>query len=104
MTSGGIENVAADIKGYVKFDAPGVYTVALWSNDGLKASLGGQQIAYLDEITACTIAGEIEVNVPSAGWYEFAATYFQKQGGYCLIMEWGKGDDVDVVPASAFGH
>ena len=105
LTSGKPFFVAAEITGYIKFDRAGTYTLDFLNNDGLEMSIGGQQVAKYDGIHACGYAGEIEVNVPSAGYYAVEATYFQRKGTACLLMEWGAtADDLDYVPDSAFFH
>ncbi len=104
LTSGQEHRVAARITGYMKFDAPGDYTLEVYSNDGIQITLGGREIVKVDAKRGCDPTGEVEVRVPSAGWYEIEALYWQRKGGSCLIMEWaGEGGALDVVPASAFG-
>jgi hypothetical protein len=105
LTSGESEKVAADITGYIKFDAPGTYTLEFLSNDGLEIAIGGQPVGKYDGIHSCGYVGEIEVEVPMAGFYALQATYFQRKGTACLMMEWGPDSDgLDIVPDSAFFH
>lgn len=105
LTSGKATFVGAEITGYIKFDSPGTYTLDFLNNDGLIMNIGGQQVARYDGVHACGYAGEIEVNVPQAGFYALQATYFQRKGTACLMMEWGaSSDDLDFVPDSAFFH
>lgn len=97
--------VAAGISGYIKFDAAGTYTLDFLNNDGLELFIGGQKVADYDGIHACGYAGEQEVVVPVAGYYALEATYFQKKGTACLMMEWGPDSDgLEPVPDSAFFH
>jgi hypothetical protein len=104
LTSGQEHKVAARIKGYMKFDAPGDYTLEVYSNDGVQITLGGREIVKVDAKRSCDPTGEVEVRIPEAGWYEIEALYWQRKGSSCLIMEWAKeGGELDVVPASAFG-
>lgn len=98
------KHVAADISGYIKFDAPGIYTLNFMTNDGLEAWIGGQEVAYYDDRTPCGPTGEIEVSVPTAGWYPIQALYFQRLATACLMMEWGTGGGLSQVPNAAFGH
>ena len=102
LTSRKAQKVAAGISGYIRFDAPGTYTVNVFSNDGISMSIGGQQVALYDEIHACEPAGEQEVSVPQAGWYALEATYFQRKGTACLVMDWNVGGSMAPVPDSAF--
>lgn len=105
LTSGQEFKVAARIKGYLRFDAPGTYTLDVYSNDGLELSIGGREVAKVDEKRGCDPIGTVEVKVPEAGWYDLEALYWQRKGGSCLTMEWAAdGGTLEVVPAEAFGH
>lgn len=105
LTSRKPMRVAARIKGYMKFDAPGVYTLDVLSNDGLQMTLGGREIIKHDERTGCESVGKVEVSVPNAGWYELEALWFQRQGTSCLEMNWAaEGGSMTAVPGSAFGY
>lgn len=105
LTSGQALRVVAGITGYVKFDAPGIYTIDFLSNDGLQVKIGGKEVVYLDERTPCDPSPATQVQVPSAGWYDLEAVYFQRLGTACLHMRAGKeGSRVTWMPNSAFGH
>lgn len=105
LTSGKAMKVAASISGYIKFDRAGAYTLDFLNNDGLQISIGGQEVGFYDDIHSCGYAGEIDVDVPKAGFYELEAIYFQRKGTACLMMEWGPDSDgLDLVPDSAFFH
>ncbi|WP_298921621.1 PA14 domain-containing protein [uncultured Roseobacter sp.] len=105
LTSGKATKIAAEISGYIKFDTPGTYVLDFLNNDGLEISIGGHIVGYFDEVHACGYAGEQEVNVPEAGYYALEATYFQRKGTACLMMEWGPDSDgLELVPDSAFFH
>ena len=105
LTSGVAMQVGALISGYIKFDSPGTYTLDFLSNDGLEIAIGGQMLGKYDGIHACGYVGEVEVQVPQAGYYEVAATYFQRKGTASLMMEWGPDSDgLETVPNSAFYH
>ncbi|WGI20598.1 PA14 domain-containing protein [Amylibacter sp. IMCC11727] len=105
LTSKKETKVAARIKGYIRFDAPGTYTLETYSNDGLDLSIGGQQIAKVDAKRPCDPIGEVEVSIKTAGWYEVEALYWQRKGGSCLILEWSQnGAELDVVPTELYGH
>lgn len=98
-------NVAADIKGYIKFDAPGVYELTTYSNDGLEAWIGGQNVGNAGGSQPCSANEQVEVEVPKAGWYELKMFYYQKYGTSCLMMKWGKsGEKLKWTPNSAFGR
>jgi hypothetical protein len=103
MTAEKAMKVAASISGYIKFEAPGSYTLDFLNNDGLEIFIGGQKVGFYDGVHACGYAGEQEVEVPSAGYYALEATYFQKKGTACLMMEWGPDSDgLEPVPNTAF--
>ena len=75
LTSSQETKVAARINGFIRFDEPGLYTLEVYSNDGLELSIGGREVAKVDE-----------------------------KRGSCLIMEWSKdGAELEEVPASAYG-
>ncbi|MCV3272109.1 PA14 domain-containing protein [Roseobacter sinensis] len=105
LTSGKAMKIAADISGFIKFDAPGTYVLDFLNNDGLEISIGGEIVGDYDEVHTCGYAGEIEVEVPVAGYYPLQATYFQRKGTACLMMEWGPDSDgLELVPDSVFFH
>lgn len=105
MTSDRSEKIAADISGYIKFPRAGSYTLDFLNNDGLQLFIGGQEVAMYDGIHACGYSGEIEVNVPTAGYYPLQATYFQRKGTSCLMMEWGAdSDSLEMVTNDVFFH
>ena len=104
LTSRKSQKVAAEISGFLRFDAPGTYTVNIFSNDGIEASLGGAQIALYDDIHACEPAGEQEIIVPEAGWYALEAVYFQRKGTACLAMDWDVTGRMGPVPDASFSH
>ena len=105
LTAGIPELVVADISGYIKFPSAGVYELEFFTNDGGEFWIGGQEVAKLDGITPCSSAGRPQVKVPQAGWYDFKAVYFQKEGTACLESEWTPpGGSVQLIPNSAFGY
>ena len=105
LTSDSYEKVAAGISGYIKFPKAGTYTLDFLNNDGLQLWIGGQEVALYDGIHACGYSGEIEVVVPSAGYYELKANYFQRKGTSCLMMEWGPDSDgLELVTNDVFFH
>ena len=103
LTSDRAHRVVADISGFVKFDAPGIYAVDFVTNDGLQVWISGKEVAKKDGRFSCQETREVEVEVPSAGWYPIKALYFQRLGSSCLHMRAGLGHP-DWMPNSAFGH
>ncbi|WP_270729266.1 PA14 domain-containing protein [Shimia sp. Alg240-R146] len=105
LTSGLAELVVADISGYIKFPAAGTYDLEFFSNDGSEIWIDGKQVAKLNGISPCASAGRPKIKVPSAGWYDFKAVYFQKEGTACLESEWkAPGGKRQLIPNSAFGY
>lgn len=102
LTSSSETKVAAAISGFIRFDTPGTYTLDVWSNDGIHVTIGGQQVALYDEVHGCESAGVQEVEVPAAGWYTLEATYFQRKGSACLLMDWSAEGEMGPVPDDAF--
>ncbi|WP_424832568.1 PA14 domain-containing protein [Ruegeria sp.] len=98
-------NVAAEVTGYIRFDAPGIYELETWSNDGIDAWVGGQQIGYFNGRQGCEANQRTEVEVPQAGWYPLKINYFQKYGTSCLMMKSGKqGERFTWTPNEVFGR
>lgn len=98
-------NVAAEIQGYIRFDAPGVYEIETWSNDGIDARISGQSVGYFSGRQGCDANQRVEVEVPQAGWYDLKMHYFQKYGTACLMMKVGKkGGKLKWAPNNIFGH
>ncbi|MDF3413741.1 hypothetical protein HKX54_04665 [Sulfitobacter sp. M57] len=104
LTSKKATKVAAAISGFIRFDMAGTFEVELISNDGIAASIGGQQIGLYDGVHACEPAGIQEVVVPEAAWYPIEITYFQRKGSACLEMDWNVGGRMGPVPDAVFAH
>ena len=105
LTSDRVENVAARITGYVKFDAAGSYDIEFLTNDGLDARIGGQRVGHFDGRQACGSTRVIEVSVPEPGWYPVDILYFQRLGTSCLHMKWGPLDGKRTwTPDEVFGR
>ncbi len=103
LTSTSAHHVVAGISGYVRFDATGTYVIDFLSNDGLQASIGGQEVVVFDGRHPCEESEPVEVNIPQAGWYEIEALYFQRTGSACLHMRAGQ-DEMVWMEDAAFGH
>lgn len=104
LTSKKSTKVAAAISGFIRFDAAGTFEVELISNDGIAASIGGQQIGLYDGVHACEPAGIQEVVVPEAAWYPIEIAYFQRKGSACLEMDWNVDGRMGPVPDKVFAH
>ena len=105
LTAKRAERVVADIRGYVRFDAPGIYTIDFLTNDGLHAVVGGQVVGEFDGRQPCEETFAVEVEVPEAGWYPLKALWFQRTNTACLHMRAGpSGKRPKWMPDAAFGH
>ncbi|AAV96835.1 hypothetical protein KQ247_07165 [Ruegeria pomeroyi] len=105
LTSARAENVAAAIRGYIRFDAPGIYEIDFFTNDGVDARIGGQRVGHFDGRQTCDSTIVSEVEVPQAGWYKVDITYFNRLNTSCLMMRWGqKGKGMKWVPNEVFGY
>lgn len=105
LTSDRAENVAAQINGYVRFDAPGIYDLDFLTNDGLDVTIGGQRVGIFDGRQTCDSILGTQVEVPQAGWYKLDALYFNRLNTSCLHMRWASaGGKMSWVPDSAFGY
>jgi hypothetical protein len=103
LTSTSAHHVVAGISGFVRFETAGTYVIDFLSNDGLKASIGGQEVVVFDGRHPCEESEAAEVNVPQAGWYRLEAIYFQRTGSACLHMRAGQ-DEMQWMENTAFGH
>lgn len=105
LTSNFSSNMAASISGYIRFDQPGVYKIDFYTNDGLRAIIGGQRVGHFDGRQTCDTTFQEEVQVPQAGWYKLDALYFNRMNTSCLMMRWAPpGQKMTWVPNSVFGH
>ena len=64
LTTKSAHLVVAKISGFVKFDAAGTYTIEFLSNDGLQASIGGQQVVFFDGRHPCEPSDPVQAKVP----------------------------------------
>lgn len=105
LTSNRAMQVVASIKGYVRFDKPGIHSIDFLTNDGLRARIGGQVVGEFNGRQSCDTTILSEVEVPVAGWYDVDILYFQRLGTACLHMRMGsEGKRPRWMPDSAFGH
>lgn len=105
LTSKRAMNVAARITGYVKLDEPGIHIIDFLTNDGLRATIGGQVVGEYDGRQSCDSTIQTEVEVPAPGWYPVDILYFQRLGTACLHMRMGPGGKRPKwMPDAAFGH
>ncbi len=97
--------LTARITGYFKFDAPGIYDIEFFVNDGLDATIGGQRVGHADGINPCEGTVVTQVEAPVAGWYDLDVFYYQNAGTACLMMKMAPtGKKRQWVANSAFGR
>ncbi|MFO7856164.1 MAG: hypothetical protein R6V44_13295 [Paracoccaceae bacterium] len=105
LTSGRAEFVAAEIKGFVKFDQAGTWRLEIHSNDGVSVDIGGVAIDSFDGRRTCDTNGWIEIEAPEAGWYPVEVLFFQRFNSSCLMMRWEKPDGTrEWTPQSAWAY
>jgi hypothetical protein len=107
LTSGRVDEVAADIRGFIRFDTAGTYTMAMQSNDGVDLTIGGKSIIKDTEVHADRFSELVPVEITEPGWYPFHLLYFEKRITSTVELFWnppGEGGTMDFVPAEAFAH
>ncbi|HYM32590.1 MAG TPA: PA14 domain-containing protein [Candidatus Cybelea sp.] len=101
-----VEGVGLKISGMIHFDNPGEWKFVVLSNDGVRVSIADQKILEDPDVHSDRLTDPVAVAVPSAGWYKFDVSYFQRHASWALVLSWkppGAGDFVPV-PADAFAH
>ncbi|NNE83246.1 MAG: hypothetical protein HKN28_04680 [Alphaproteobacteria bacterium] len=107
LTSGRVDEVAADIRGFIRFDTAGTYVMAMQSNDGVDLTIGGKSIIKDTEVHADRFSELVPVEITEPGWYPFHLLYFEKRVTSTVELFWnppGDGGTMDFVPAEAFAH
>ena len=104
--SGANRGVAMRMSGLIRFPIPGEYRFRAISNDGLRIRISGALI--IDDPTQHSdrYAVQAVVAVQQAGWYPFAAEYFQRKGTATIGLFWRTpaASDFAPVPAASFAH
>lgn len=107
LTSGRVDEVGADIRGFIRFDQPGTYTMAMQSNDGVDLTIGGKSIIKDTDVHTDRFSDLVPVEITEAGWYPFHLLYFERRVTSTVELFWnppGEGGNMDFVPAEAFAH
>lgn len=107
LTSGRIDFVGADIRGYIHLPVAGTYTFAMHSNDGVDLEIGGKRIVYDPTVHSDRFSDLVPVEVSEPGWYPLRLLYFEKQITSTLELFWlkpGETGQLLHVPAEAFAH
>ncbi|MCZ2102130.1 MAG: DUF1080 domain-containing protein [Chitinophagales bacterium] len=98
------ENFALQAEGYLKIEEAGTYTFHLWSDDGSKLAINGQQVIDNDGLHGAEYK-DASIAMKK-GYYRFDMGFFQAGGGQFLSLNWKKPGDTDfeVIPALYFYH
>ena len=106
LTTKATDLVGAFIDGFIKFDKPGIYLLAVQHNDGVRLSIGGQEIYDYPIVTPDNFSPNLEVRIDQAGWYPISLIYFEKRNTSTLELYWQPpgSDEFKFVPAEAFAH
>ena len=106
LTTNSTDMVGADIKGLINFERTGTYMLMVQSNDGVRLSIGGKMIYEDPDVHADRFSDELKVEISEPGWYPVHVLYFEKKNTATLELYWDPPgpEDIDYVPASAFGH
>lgn len=107
LTSGRVDEVGADIRGFIHFNQAGTYTMAMQSNDGVNLTIGGQTIVKDTVVHADRFSDLIPVEIAEPGWYPLHLLYFEKRNTSTAELYWkppGEGTIMDFVPGEALAH
>lgn len=97
--------VGAFTDGFIRLEA-GTYFFAVQHNDGVRITLGGQEL-YEDGLVAPDrFSPNLEVVIDKPGWYPISLLYFEKRNTSTLELYWQPPgtDEFVFVPAEAFAH
>lgn len=106
MTSRLVDQVLADLKGYLNFPAAGTYRFQIESNDGVIIQLDGKEVFKADGVHADLLSDPFELKVDEAGWHELHIYYFEHKGTSTLrMLRQAPGEAaLVIVPPADFAH
>jgi hypothetical protein len=107
LTTTADNGVGAQIEGMINFPTTGAYEIQMQSNDGVRLTIGGQQILEDPDVHSDRMSDLITLNIEQAGWYPLKLLYFERKGTSTLQLFWTTPDDKDnvaFVPAESLGH
>jgi len=107
LTSGLVDEVGADIRGYIRFAEAGTYIMAMHSNDGVDLTIGGKTIVKDTDVHADRYSDLVPVVITKPGWYPLQLWYFEKRNTSTLELYWKPptgSPKMGFVPAEAFAH
>jgi hypothetical protein len=97
----------ARITGLIHLEAPGLYSFAFESNDGVRLEIDGERIVEDPDVHSDRFSdiGAMEVTEP--GWYPLTIRYFERKSTSTLRFFWqppGTEGSMSLVPAEALAH
>ncbi len=107
LTSRSDDGVMARITGLIHLEAPGLYSFAFESNDGVRLEIDGERIVEDPDVHSDRFSdiGAMEVTKP--GWYPLTIRYFERKVTSTLRFFWqppGAEGSMSLVPAEALAH
>jgi hypothetical protein len=104
--SGMAEGVGMRAEGLLRFPSAGAWTLVALSNDGVSVALSDRVVLQDGDVHADRYSAPATVEVPAAGWYKLAVSYFQRRGTWALQLYWKPpgGKDLALIPAEAYAH
>jgi len=106
LTSRFDDGVQARIIGFIKFDKPGQWKLAVKSNDGVRLEIGGKLVYELPGVHSDTMSEVLVVSIEKAGWYPLKILYFEKRESATLELYSAPpgSDDLVIAPATMFAY
>ena len=107
LTSDRVNGVGADIRGLIRFQKLGTYTIAMQSNDGVRLEIGGKRIISDPKVHADRFSPLVRVRINKVGWYPISILYFEKRNTSTLELYWIKPNEdtsLKFIPSEAFAH
>ena len=109
LTADRDDGVGAHIQGLIHLDEKGTYLFALQSNDGVRLSIGGEQLLEDPGVHVDSWSEVATVEVTEPGWYPLEVLYFERRNTSTLRLVWknptiGKSGEFVPVPEKAYAH
>jgi hypothetical protein len=104
--SGVSEGIGIQMNGFLKFSAPGKYTMKTKSNDGISVWICDKRIVWNAGVHTDHFSNEVVLDIQKPGWYPLMIKYFQRNGTAAIAMYWklpGK-PNFSAIPAEAYSH
>lgn len=104
--SGTNRGVGIRMSGALFFGQSGEYLIQALSNDGIQLYLDNQLLLSDPKQHADRLSAAVPIMIDTPGWYSLVVEYFQRKGTAALKLFWQRPgtDELEVVPATAYGH